>query len=1038
VQEPRRDNSKRSPANSFLLAQAFRPFREQSESESPFVPFIGGPRIFVMLLYASVIVATSVQYFVSQRVWFGSWNLYNTYVFIVTGVFVFLGMVMLFYAQREISEEYTLRVPKRVLGMAGFAMLALSGLALVYWGKSLGAWAIPLSITLLYGFLVVLIGGRGFETKEAIRLTLYGTGLVVMIMVPVHESFGVLKTPEDEFYFFTLLNLVLLITGMTLALFALQSLQTRDGFVGAWLLGAMAIFLIAFHEQLGIVASGNYSPYDRGLALIGIAFSFLPLAMYFWRERVYFFLWRRLKQSQTLMMDGDFEGALKHADAAIRQCSRVGIEDRFALPWSLKADALYRMKDFPKAMVHYDTALRIDPKDSTSWDHLGKTYALEGKHAEALKAFDQAVKVDPANGSAWNNRGVVLEVMGRYEEAIVSFDKAIGYMEDPFDPHFNLAKLFSRLGHSTDSVRHYQAAIAIRPMSEAANDGLQREFHRSKCLDQISGWEQLGLDVSYLRRILDDDPKDFVKKSKEFLKSIADEKTPLEVVPAKEHMDFQFALQTIVRMTEGDGATIEQLEEYTGLQRKDLILPLALLVETDKVHFKVDGEEQVYVAKGKPPEKPPPAPKKARVVRPPVIPPEEAPEKPVEAPRPPLVEKPAEEVPSKHPAVPKIIEMHKPHAEAPKAVEVPEPVEVVKPAEAPKIEEPARPVEVPKPEEAPKPVETPEPAEAPKPAEAPRPAETPKPVEAPEPAEIPKPIEAPKPAEVQQPIEAPKSVEAPKPVEPPIPVEAPKTPVVAEPVHVQKEVSPPEEQPEEKPTAPVLKAIEEQLERLSARAPPPIEVRIQERLEELDEGSSVACPTCGLPVGLFVTKCPYCGAEFREEIPLAEPEPPPKPAPKRPEPVVSIMEDEEPPSRPPPKKRLELRSKKLPKPEPKPKKAEPAPPAKKPKKEEAKAPPEKKKLLKKFEKKPAKKAVKVPEKKPEPKPEKKKTAKVPAKKAHAEKKPDKKAAGKPKPKKAPKPAPKEKSPVEEKGPPKREVVKVEPTAGILFFRKKKK
>jgi len=1010
VPELRRDDSKRPPANSFLLSQAFRPFREQSEAESPFVPFIGGPRIFVLLLYASVVVASSIQYFVSQRVWFGSWELYNTYVFVVTGVFVFIGMVMLFYSQRELKEEYTLPIPKHVLGACGFAMLALSGLALVYWGKDIGAWAIPLSIMLLYGFLFMLLGGRGFETKEAMRLSLYGTGLVLMIMVPVHESFGVYPSPEGDFYFFTLPNLILFIGGMTLALVAVQSLETRDGFVSAWLLGAMGIFLIAFHEQLGIVASGNYSPYDRGLALIGICFSFLPLAMYFWRERTYFFLWRRLRQAQTLIIEGDFPGALKQADAAIRQCSRVGIEDRFALPWSLKADSLYRMKDFPKAMVHYDTALKIDPKDSTSWAHLGNMYALEGKHEEALKAFDQAVKVDPTNGAAWNNRGVVLQTLGRYEEAIVSFDKALGYMEDPFDPHINLAKLFSKLGHTTDSVRHFQAALDLRPKSQVANDGLQREFHRSKCLDQINGWEQLGLDASYLRRMLEEDPKNFVRKSKEFLKSIADQKTPLEVVPAKEHMDMQFALQTIVRMTEGEGATVEELEEYTGLPRKDLILPLAILVETDKVHFKMDGEQQVYVAKGKPPEKPPaPRPKKAAPAPPPERPPEEVPE----APAPEPVRKEAKKPVAPKPAPPVAVE--------------PAPEPPPKPAEAPPAEEPEPIAEKP----AERPAEEQRPAPVPKVIEMRRPHH-----EAPRPAEAPKPEEAPEPAE---PAETAKPVEVMPPAPPPVPP-VPETPKAA-----------PEPKPrvDEKPTPAVLRAIEEQLEKLSSRAPPPLEVRIQERLEELEENSSVACPICGLPVGLAVAKCPYCGAEFKEELPLEVEEPPrpePKPEPKpEPEPAEEIVLDEEPPPEPPPaKKRLGLRPKKAPKPEPKAKpekKVAPAPPPKKRAEKERPKPPEKKAPLKVLGRKVGKKAPEAPVKEPKPKEKAPKPAKVQKKapekkpkKIFIKKKPSEK---KPSPKPSPKAAPKEK-PVEEKGPPKREVVKVEPTAGILFFRKKPK
>ncbi len=923
-------NSQRSSANSLLLSNMLRPFREQSESELPFVPFVGGPRMFILLLYASVIVVTAIEYFVSPRLWPGTWEIYNFYVFVVTGVFVFLGMVMLLSTERETSDEYTLPIPKHILGGAGFVLLALCGLALIYWGKDIGAWAIPLSIMLVYGFLMMLIGGRGFETKETMKLTLFGTGLVLMILVPVHEAFGVMPAPEGEFYFFTLLNLILFISGMTFALVAVQSLQTRDGFVGAWLLGAMAIFLIAFHEQLHILASGTYSPYDRGLALIGISFSFLPLAMYFWRERVYFFLWRRLNSANSLIQEGKYEDALKQAEAAIRQCSRVGIDDRFALPWSLKADALYRLKDFPKAMVHYDTALRIDPKDSTSWSHLGNMYAMEGKHEEALKAFDQAIKVDPTNGPAWNNKGVVLQTMTRYEEAIVCFDKAIQFMEDPFDPHINLAKLFSKLGHTTDSLKHYQAALALRPKSEIANEGVQREFHKSKCMDQINGWEQLGLDTSFLRTLLEEDPKNFVKKSKEFLKSIAELKTPLEVVPAKEHIDMATALQTVVKMTEGGGATVEQLEEWTGLTRKDLVLPLALLVETDRVHFKTDGTDQLYVAKGKPPERPPPPPPPAprpAVVKPVKVEPEE---------------KPPERKPEPPPEVPQ------------------------KPVERP----PEKIVEPPK--------EQPPPAVVPV-EEKPAPKPAPPPVE---------PVKEPAREPVREPVKEPvKEVVRPSPAPPP--------------------VIPPEEQ-----------------ERI-----------IIDDEDEVDE-NAIACPLCGLPVGPTVSSCPYCGAEFAEvgtdEIVKAE--------------IKSIGKFE--PREPEQRKRVVLGQKKrsepkpVAKPTPKPVQR-PAPKAivkPKPEPKPAKIPKSVKKIDRKPEKKPEPKLVK----KPEPKVD----ARAQKKLLKAQKKADKKAkkqllmSKKEEPEKLPpKKAEKKKPAVEEdekKEPPQREVIRVEPTAGILFFRKKKK
>ena len=600
------DNSKpgSSHGNDYSIATMLRTFSEPSEADRPFVPRVGGQRFFILLLYASVLVVASIEFFASQRIWYGSWDVYNSYVLTVTGVFVFLGMVMLLSSKRNAVDAYTLPIPRVVLVSLGLVMFSLSGLALIYWNKSLEGWAVALSIAMIYGFLMTLIGGRGFDTKDTLRLTTYATGLIIMILVPVHEAFGVARSPSGE-YPFTLLNLILLTAGMSLALISVQSFQTRDGFVGAWLLGAMAIFLIAFHEQIGIVASGNYAPYDRALALIGVTFSFLPLVMYVWRERVYFFLWKKLKTANTLIESGDYKEALKQSNDAIRQCSRVGIEDRFALPWSLKADALYRMKAYEKARVHYDTALTIDPKDSTSWCHMGNMYAFEGKQEAALKAFDEALKVEPTNGYAWNNKGAVYQSLGMFEDALICFDKAAGYMPDSFDAHINMARLFSKLGHSNDALYNYREALDARPNSDAARDGIKREFFRSMCLDQINGWEQLGMDTSYLRKILDEDPAHFVSRSKEFLKNIVEQRTQLTVLPSSEHVDVNTAIQTILRVTEGPGVTLDRIEEATSLKRRDLVLPLALLMETDHVHFKTVGRQQVYVSKGKAPEKPP-------------------------------------------------------------------------------------------------------------------------------------------------------------------------------------------------------------------------------------------------------------------------------------------------------------------------------------------------------------------------------------------------------------------------------------------------
>jgi len=595
------------PSNEVSLSSMIRSLGEQAETDRPFIPLVGGPRVFILMLYASVIVAASVEFFLSQEIVVGGWHIYNSFIFTVSGIFVFIGMLMMFTTQAiRPDDDYLIPIPRTILGYLGMAAFAISALVLAIGGKHIGAWAILLSVTLIYGLVIMMLSSRGIGSHDGQRLLLYATGLVLMILVPVHEAFGIAASGDD--YPLTFLNLILFTAGLTLAVLAVQSIRARDGYLGAWLMGAMAIFLLAFHEQLGIVASGNYSEFDRTLALIGIAFSFLPLVMYVWREKVYIFLWSRLRSANALIEEGDYKSALLHADAALKQCSRAGIEDRFALPWTLKADAHYRMKEYEKARVYYENALQIDPKDAVTWNHLGNMYAFDGKQEQAMNSFDRAIEIEPRNATAWNNKGAVYQSLRMYEDALIAFDKAIEYDSRSFDAHLNKARLLAKMGYSNEAVPEFQSAWEINPASEDAKRGVQREFFRAKCLDQIDGWEQMGMDTVYLRAILDEDPTNFVKKSKEFLAKIVEQQEQLKVLPSSEHIDMNKAIKDILTATEGEGATLETLAEVTGLSWHNLILPLALLMETEHVHFRTIGRKQVYVSKGKAPEKPPEPP----------------------------------------------------------------------------------------------------------------------------------------------------------------------------------------------------------------------------------------------------------------------------------------------------------------------------------------------------------------------------------------------------------------------------------------------
>ena len=590
------------------LSDLLRPLGERSEAVKPFVPTIGGPRLYLLMLYAAIVIGVSVEFFLSKDLWYGSWEVYNTYVLAVTGFFVTMGALMLLSVKGEADDAgYKLPLPRKMLGQIGFVLLLAGGIGLAGFGSSVGGWAVLLSVLLLSGFILLVMGSKGISGRDSTWLAVFGCGVVLMVLVPVHEAFDVARALPGE-YPFTGLNLFLLVIGMLMSLVSLLYMHTRDGHLGAWLIGAMAIFLVAFHEQVGILGTGSYEMYDRGLALIGVVFSFLPLFVFMWREKALMRMWTHTRAAAADMATGDYKSALEHADRALDMSQEAGLSGKYPLPWNVKADAYYAMKQYSRAKSHYDIALEIDPEDSVTWCHVGNIQAFDGKRALALSSYDRALKSNPQNAYAWNNKGAVFNSLQWPEEAHACFLKALAIMPNNFDARVNMAKVCAKMGRSDESVAHFQEALRIRPDSTVAKDGLQKEFHRGMILDQIAGWEGMGLDVAYLRSQVDKGPEEFETKAKEFLSGIVEQRTQLTIGVGEGKFNVNDAIKSILKVAGDQGATLDHIQKETGLTREQLVLPMALLMKTDYIHFSRHGSHDVYVAKGRLPEEPLPVP----------------------------------------------------------------------------------------------------------------------------------------------------------------------------------------------------------------------------------------------------------------------------------------------------------------------------------------------------------------------------------------------------------------------------------------------
>src|SRR5262245_56387247 len=90
----------------------------------------------------------------------------------------------------------------------------------------------------------------------------------------------------------------------------------------------------------------------------------------------------------------------KTGDARIAACTRVINSKKFS-GTSLgnvhhyRASGHREKNDNDKALIDYDTAIRLNPKNHNALVQRGTIYRIKGDHERALADYDQAIRVEP-------------------------------------------------------------------------------------------------------------------------------------------------------------------------------------------------------------------------------------------------------------------------------------------------------------------------------------------------------------------------------------------------------------------------------------------------------------------------------------------------------------------------------------------------------------------------------------------------------------------------------------------------------------------
>ena len=115
----------------------------------------------------------------------------------------------------------------------------------------------------------------------------------------------------------------------------------------------------------------------------------------------------------------DYRKAIVNYDSAIRLNSNSGFL------YYMRGCAKFHVKRYPEAMEDYDEAIRLIPNYSKAYHWRGMVKSQMTQYQEAIEDYDEAIRLDPDYSEAFYWRGMVKSQMTQYQEAIEDYDEAI-------------------------------------------------------------------------------------------------------------------------------------------------------------------------------------------------------------------------------------------------------------------------------------------------------------------------------------------------------------------------------------------------------------------------------------------------------------------------------------------------------------------------------------------------------------------------------------------------------------------------------------
>jgi tetratricopeptide (TPR) repeat protein len=124
-----------------------------------------------------------------------------------------------------------------------------------------------------------------------------------------------------------------------------------------------------------------------------------------------------------------------------------------------------------KAIVEYQTALKLNPGYAEAYENLGVVFFQIGNTEQAIEQYQMALEIDPDDANIHNKLGMAFAREGLGREAAAEYQRALAFRPDDAEADKNMAIAFFQMGQANEAIKWYGKALELDPHdAETHND----------------------------------------------------------------------------------------------------------------------------------------------------------------------------------------------------------------------------------------------------------------------------------------------------------------------------------------------------------------------------------------------------------------------------------------------------------------------------------------------------------------------------------------------------------------------------------------